>query len=218
MTYDYGLWWLVAIHVVWLVVFALAFLRPARTREWRSLGVLTAFVVALYVEMYGFPLTIYALTTLLGHLPVPQPFAHDSGNLWASLVLGPAMAGPLMFVGGLLILAGALVLAPAWSTLHRARGRLVTHGPYGVIRHPQYSGLFLIIVGALVQWPTVLTVLMAPVLVIAYVRLAWREERELEARCGEAYRNYQRRVPGFVPAWPVALPGDGSAAPKRESS
>lgn len=131
MTYDYGLWGLVAIHVVWLGVFALAFLRPARTREWRSLGVLTAFVVAFYVEMYGFPLTIYALTTLLGHLPVPQPFAHDSGNLWASLILGPAMAGPLMFVGGLLILAGALVLAPAWSTLHRARGQLVTHGHTG---------------------------------------------------------------------------------------
>ncbi len=200
MTYDYGLWLLVVLHVVWLIGFARAFLGPARRREWRSLGIFSAFVVALYVEMYGFPLTIYALTALLGRLPVPEPFAHISGNLWATLVLGEWMAGPLMLVGGLIILAGILVLAVAWKRIFRAHGALVTAGPYAVVRHPQYSALFLVILGALVQWPTILTLIMAPVLVVAYVRLAWREERELEARFGEVYRAYRRRVPGFVPA------------------
>lgn len=205
MTYDYGLWPIAMIHVVWLLGFALTFLGPGRRREWRSLGIFSAFVVALYVEMFGFPLTIYVLTALVGRLPVPEPFAHISGNLWATLVLGQWMAGPLMLVGGLMILAGTLVLAVAWKRVYRAQGALVTAGPYAVVRHPQYSALFLVILGALVQWPTILTLIMAPVLVVAYVRLAWREERELEARFGEAYRAYRRRVPGFVPA--LGLPG-----------
>lgn len=203
MTNDYGLWLIAAIHAAWLLGFALTFLRPARRREWRSLGIFTGFVVALYVEMFGFPLTIYLLTALLGQLPVAEPFAHLSGNLWATLVLGQWIAGPLMLVGGLIILAGTLVLAVAWKSIYRAQGALVTTGPYAVVRHPQYSALFLVILGALVQWPTILTVLMAPVLVVAYVRLGWREERELEARFGEAYRAYRRRAPGFVPALPV---------------
>jgi protein-S-isoprenylcysteine O-methyltransferase Ste14 len=200
VTYDYGLWLLAGIHIGGMLAFALAFLMPARRREWRSLGVFTGFVVALYVEMFGFPLTIYMLSAVLGRLPVPEPFAHINGNLWATLVFGQWIAGPLMLVGGLMILAGTLVLAAAWKRIYRARGALVTMGPYAVVRHPQYSALFLVILGALVQWPTSLTVVMAPVLVVAYVRLAWREERELETRFGDAYRLYRRRVPGFVPA------------------
>lgn len=205
MKYDYGLWPIVAFHVVGMLGFVLTFLAPLRRREWRSLSIFSAFVVALYVEMFGFPLTIYVLTALIGRLAVAEPFAHISGNLWATLVLGQWMAVPLMLVGGVLILAGTVVLGMAWKRIYRANGTLVTAGPYAVVRHPQYSALFLIILGALVQWPTILTVLMAPALVVAYVGLAWREEGELEARFGEAYRAYRCRVPGFVPA--PRLPG-----------
>jgi protein-S-isoprenylcysteine O-methyltransferase Ste14 len=207
--YDYGLWPIVVFHVVWLLGFALTFLRPARRSEWRSLGIFSAFVVALYVEMFGFPLTIYVLTALVGRLAVPEPFAHASGNLWATLVLGQWMASPLMLVGGLVILAGTVVLGVAWKRVYRAHGALVTAGPYAVVRHPQYSALFLVILGALLQWPTILTLLMAPVLVLAYVRLGWREERELEAQFGEAYRAYRHRVPGFVPALRLPNPRRG---------
>lgn len=186
----------------------------------------TGFVVALYIEMYGFPLTISLLTNFLGALPVPEPFAHLSGNLWATLVLGKAAAGPLMLLGGLLILAGTLILTAAWRRLYRGHGTLVTRGAYAAVRHPQYSALLLVILGALIQWPTIPTLLMAPVLIISYVRLAGREERELEARFGQAYREYRKRVPGFVPALPlprgehrlpamVVREGDGRGDPDR---
>lgn len=70
---------------------------------------------------------------------------------------------------------------------------------YGVVRHPQYAGLMLAIIGALVQWPTLPTVVMAPVLVATYYRLARREERTLAHSFGSAYATYAERVPMLVP-------------------
>jgi protein-S-isoprenylcysteine O-methyltransferase Ste14 len=165
------------------------------------MGAFAAFVVALYTEMYGFPLTIYLLTTWLGRFPMAEPFAHASGNLWASLVLDGWGGGLFMTLGGLVILLGIILMGQAWRAIHAARGGLVTSGIYGRVRHPQYVGIGLVVVGALIQWPTLLTLLMAPVLLVSYVRLARREERELAARFGDDYRAYRERVPGFMPRW-----------------
>ncbi|MGH8068240.1 MAG: methyltransferase family protein [Candidatus Entotheonellia bacterium] len=199
--YEYGLWQLVLFHIGIFLFFGLSFLRPRKRREWRSMGAFAAFVVALYTEMYGFPLTIYLLTTWLGRFPVAAPFAHASGNLWASLALGGWGAGLFMTLGGLVILLGMLLMGQGWQVIHQAQGSLVTSGVYGKIRHPQYVGIGLVILGALIQWPTLLTLLMAPVLLASYGRLARREGRELEARFGEEYRNYRERVPMFIPRW-----------------
>lgn len=199
-SYEYGLWGLVAIHVVLFVFFGVSFLAPRGRREWRSFGVLVAFLVALFTEMYGSPLTIYLLTALLGRLPFPEPFAHASGNLWASLLIGSDWAGGFfMGLGGLLTVLGGLLVAAAWTAVHAAGGDLVTHGLYDRVRHPQYAGMIVFIVGALVQWPTLPTLVMAPVLVAAYVRLARREDAELEAVFGDTYRQYRALVPAFVP-------------------
>jgi methanethiol S-methyltransferase len=211
--YEYGLWQLVLFHIGLFLFFGLSFLRPSRRREWRSMGAFAAFVVALYTEMYGFPLTIYLLTTWLGRFPVAAPFAHTSGNLWASLALGGWGAGLFMTLGGLVILLGMIVMGQGWQAIHAARGGLVTSGFYGKVRHPQYAGIGLVILGALIQWPTLLTLLMAPVLLVSYVRLARREERELEACFGEAYRVYQEQVPGFMPLWRVSHRQGGLPAP-----
>ena len=204
MSYDYGWWPMVALNVGLALAFVLSYLRPARRREWRSFGVLAAFVVALFTEMYGFPLTIYLLTALLGRLPFPDPFAHASGNLIASLLgLGEEWAGFFMLLGGGLMFLGLWIVASAWRLVHAADGTLVTEGPYTIVRHPQYSGLILGILGTLIQWPTLITLVMAPVLVVTYYRLARREEADLARRFGERYAAYRARTPMLLPRWPA---------------
>lgn len=213
--YDYGLWWLVAFHVAIFVFFALSFLRPRTRREWRSMGAFAAFLVALYTEMYGFPLTIYLLTAWLSRFPVAEPFAHASGNLWASLALGGWGGGLFMGLGGVLILSGVVLMSNGWQAIYEARGGLVAERIYAKVRHPQYAGLALVVIGALIQWPTLLTLVMTPVLLVSYVRLAVREERELEARLGETYRAYREQVPAFIPRWRSSTVREGIVPPVR---
>lgn len=201
IAFGYGFWSLVAANAALFVFFALSFLAPRRRREWRSLGVFTAFVVALFTEMYGFPLTIYALTAVLGsRYPALNPFSHASGHLWITLFGGGAwMSAVVHLVSNALILGGLLLMGAGWRRIHRARGALVTDGVYALVRHPQYVGLFLVTVGMLVQWPTIVTILTWPVLIGAYYRLALREEREAELLFGEGYLCYKARVPMFFP-------------------
>ena len=110
-----------------------------------------------------------------------------------------------MVISNALIWGGIAIMAGGWRQIHRAQGAPVTEGLYGRIRHPQYLGLLMIIAGLLVQWPTIISVLMAPFLVWSYLRLARREEREMETRFGAVYRTYKESVPAFIPRWPILL-------------
>jgi protein-S-isoprenylcysteine O-methyltransferase Ste14 len=205
MTYEYayGMWVVVAFNIGLFLFFFLSFLPPKGTVEWRNLGIVTAFLVALFSEMYGFPLTIYLLTGWLGDAyPVLQPFSHKYGHLWVVAFGGTNIAWVLVMGASLvLMLAGYLLLSRGWRQVHSARGKMVTDGLYTYLRHPQYTGLFLVIAGFLVQWPTLLTVLMAPILVYAYVHLARSEERHMLNQFGDQYANYKLRVPAFFPPW-----------------
>lgn len=201
-SYAYGIWPAVAINLGLFLAFTAAFLLPRRKREWRSLGVFSAFLVALFSEMYGFPLTIYFLTWLLGRTyPVIDPFTHANGHLWVAFSGGSMLVwGGVMLISNVLVLYGFVVMGMAWGRIYKARGRLVTEGPYRFVRHPQYSALFLIMFGLFIQWPTLITVLMWPVLFFVYYRLAKREEREMVELFGTAYDEYRIRVPMFMPA------------------
>lgn len=199
--YAYGLWPLVLINIGLFVGFLLSFAKPQSKVEWRSFGVFSAFLIALFVEMYGFPLTIYFLTSWLGSkYPVVDPYSHANGHLLGVFFGVQSDHGTILhLLSNVLIVGGAILIARGWSEIHDGSGKLVTTGPYQYIRHPQYVGFIAVIVGFLVQWPTLVTLLMAPVLIWRYVRLAQKEEKKAVEEYGQAYRAYQERVPAWFP-------------------
>jgi len=200
----YGLWLLVIINSLVFIMFAFSFTHPRTGRDWRSFGAFSGFIVALFTEMYGFPLTIYLLSGWLGsRYPGLDLLSHDAGHLWNTLLgwKGDPHFNPLHLLSDVFIFGGFILLASAWKVLYEAQRTrsLATTGPYSYIRHPQYAGFMLIMLGFLFQWPTILTLLMFPVLVYMYVRLAQREEREVLVEFGEAYARYAAQTPAFFP-------------------
>lgn len=202
--YAYGMWPVVAFNVLLVLGFALSFVRPKSGVEWRRMGVFIAFVVALFTEMYGIPLTIYFLTQWFGNsYPVLDPFTHAHGHLWL-VAFGLADSGVAMLLlhilsNGIIIL-GFVLLYQGWNLIHGSEGNeLVTTGIYARMRHPQYSGLFLITLGLLIQWPTLITLILWPFLNFAYYRLSMKEEQEVAAEFPETYSRYRERVPAFIP-------------------
>lgn len=221
----YGLWILVVLNSVIFIGFAFSFFKPRTPRDWRSFGAFSAFLVALFTEMYGFPLTIYLLSGWLQtRFPAVDWLAHDSGHILEMLFgwSGNPHFGPFHVLSIVLIGGGFLMLSSAWPVLYRAQkaGALATTGLYGRVRHPQYTAFVLIMLGFLLQWPTILTVLMFPVLLVMYWRLSISEEREALRLFGDAYRAYADQVPRFIPRTGarrsgLAMPGQGGAPRAR---
>ena len=200
----YGLWSLVVVNVAVFTIFAFSFTRPRTARDWRSFGAFTAFLVALFTEMYGFPLTIYLLSGWLHRrYPGLELLSHDSGHLWETLLgwRGDPHLNPLHLLSNVLVGGGFILLAAAWRVLFAAQQarRLATVGPYAYVRHPQYVGFILIMIGFLLQWPTLVTLVMFPILAWMYVRLARREERDVRVEFGEVYTRYAAATPAFFP-------------------
>ena len=200
----YGLWSLVIINSAIFIIFAFSFTKPKTRWDWRSLGVFSAFVVALFTEMYGFPLTIYLLSGWLAtHYPDVDIFSHESGHLWHTLLGlgGNAHFDVLHILSNVFIIAGFWLLASAWNVLYQAQreNTLALTGPYRRLRHPQYLAFIIIMFGFLLQWPTLPTLIMFPILVYIYVRLARREEQDALAVFGEQYQQYRRETPAFIP-------------------
>ena len=219
MTHDapaYGLWLLAAANAALFIMFAFSFGKPQSRRDWRSFGMFSAFIVALFAEMYGFPLSIYLLSGWLQtRYPGLDLMSRDAGRLWSTVfgLSGNPHFSVLHILSFFAIGGGFLLLGSAWPVLLAAQkqGRLATTGVYGRIRHPQYVGFIVILFGFLLQWPTILTLLMFPALVVMYVRLAHTEEAEARLRFGDAYIRYAARVPGWLPK-PVSRAAQGGPA------
>lgn len=199
----YGLWPLVILNTALFVVFAFSFFHPRSGRDWRAMGAYTAFLVALFTEMYGAPLTVYLLSGWLGsRFPLIRA-DHAGGHLWNDLIgwtadphISPFHLASYVFIGG-----GFWLIAASWKVLHESaqQHRLATTGPYARVQHPQYDGFMLVMIGFLLQWPTILTLVMFPALVVIYTRLARAEEREVAVRFGDRWRAYAATTPAFMP-------------------
>lgn len=197
LTSHFGQWWAVAL---WILLYAimLAFVPFYRKVQRKPASVYVAFVVAFAVEMFGVPFSAYAIAAVIGsRLP--------DGVLWGHTLQGLIGAAG-MYAAAICFLAGIGLVVAGWGRIYRGywretpgRGRLITGGIYRFIRHPQYTGFLLITVGMIFEWATLPLLLMWPVLIVVYVRLARREERDMEAEFGAAYVSYRRRTGMFLP-------------------
>lgn len=202
--FAYGLWTVVLFSILITLFLVFSFVKPKNKFEWRSMGVFIGFIVALFTEMYGIPLTIYFLTTWLGaSYPVLDPFSHASGHLvlvflglshsiWAMSILH-LITNAIIFIGFYIVYKG-------WKQIHAAsKNELVTNGIYKFIRNPQYVGMCLVTIGLLIQWPTLITLFMWPILMILYHRLSIREEKTLKKNFGSEFEQYKINVPAYFP-------------------
>jgi protein-S-isoprenylcysteine O-methyltransferase Ste14 len=187
---DLGPGWAIAANAGLFILF-LIFLPYRAKVEWKTKGVFSAFILALIAEMFGIPLLIYILAPLM-----EVPWLAKLPGGWAN---NPMLFGwPGAVIGAWLTLAGMVLVYLGWHQVHGAQG-LMTGGLYKWVRHPQYSGFFLILTGWLLHWETTLTLVMYPILVVMYYFLAKREEKELLKEFGEEYAAYKAVTPMFVP-------------------
>jgi len=181
---------------------------PKAAREWARAGLVQAFIIAFYAEMYGFPVTVYLLTRIFS-LDVGSNFW--DGNLWVYLTGTQWAMRASMTVGYTVVVFGIMLMIAGWREVYRAtkKARIATAGPYALMRHPQYTGIFLALFGeGVVHWPTLFSLTAFPIIVAAYSLLARKEEQQMIDRLGNKYREYQQRVPMFWPKrydWPIVL-------------
>ncbi|MCB0726597.1 MAG: isoprenylcysteine carboxylmethyltransferase family protein [Ignavibacteriae bacterium] len=202
--YAYGLWTTVVFSILIVLFLTFSFIKPKNKFEWRSMSAFIGFIAALFTEMYGIPLTIYFLSGWLGNTyPVLDPFSHSSGHLFLVFIgISHSVVAMtiLHIITNGIIFFGFFMVYKGWKLIYDAKeDQLVTQGIYSYIRHPQYTGLFLVTIGFLIQWPTIITLAMWPILMFTYYRLTKREDIELENKFGKEFLEYKERVPAFIP-------------------
>jgi len=190
-------WGYVILNFILFSLFIL-FIKFRRKASRLPISVYLAFLVALFVEMYGFALTWYIMIGFFG-----QSYAATLWYLLAGLtgevLFISIFLGFLLPLSNIIVLIGMFLVIFGWRKIYRAKSQLVATGIYGRVRHPQYLGFILITLGMNVLWVTISTLLLWPILVIVYYRLAKQEDKEIEQRFGEEYQKYKQTVPMFIP-------------------
>jgi methanethiol S-methyltransferase len=186
--------------ILWIVLFGvfLLFTPFYKKSQHKPSSVYMAFVIALALEMFGVPLSMYGITWVLGRsLP--------DGILWGHTLIGQ-IGHWGMYISYIFYLLGILLIVLGWREIYKrywskeeGKGELVTNGIYGYIRHPQYTGFMLITMGMIFEWATLPLLIMWPLLAIIYYRLAKKEEGDMEIEFGRKYAEYRRRTGMFLP-------------------
>lgn len=204
MEYGYGNWLMVLVSITLFLFFIKSAFKPKTKTDWRTFQIFGAFIIALFTEMYGFPLTIYLLTSFFGNRFFNVDFSHNSGHILNDLlgIKGDPHFNFLHIFSNVLIVGGLILIASAWNVLYKSQkeNKLATTGAYHYIRHPQYVGFILIIIGFLLQWPTIITLLMAPILIWRYIRLGKDEEKAVTKEFGSKYVLYKSETPAYIPS------------------
>lgn len=178
-----------------IVLFFIPFYKKMDTRP---RGAYIAFIIAFALEMHGIPFSMYLISWIIGH-NLPE------GVLW-----GHTLLNSIGFLGMYINIGFALIaltlIVNGWYTIYKkywskekGTGVLVTTGIYSSIRHPQYTGLLLMSLGMLIEWATLPMLILYPIMVFMYVRLAKKEERDMLDEFGDTYRNYMKRTKRFIP-------------------
>ena len=211
--YGYGKW-VVVISLILISLFFITKYIPLKTKfEKRSGGLLISFIIALFAEMYGFPLTIYFLSGFLG---LNIPLTHEKGHLLGDLLLYLGIGNGwliVMIISTILLIIGLGWIIKGWKLVYHSKGKLITKGIYSRMRHPQYSGILLVTFAFLIQWPTLITLIMWPFLLVMYYRLAKREEKDVQKKYKIEYLKYKKEVPMFIPSFKII-----SRKPAKKSS
>lgn len=211
MENGYGNWLMVFASIILFLLFIKSAFKPKTKTDWRTYRLFGAFIVALFTEMYGFPLTIYLLTSFFGNKFLNLDLTHDNGHILNTIlgIKGDPHFSFLHIISNALIIGGIILIAKAWDTLYQSQKKniLTSSGLYHYIRHPQYAGFILIIVGFLLQWPTLITLIMTPILIWRYIRLGKDEEKAVSKKFGNKYAIYKKETPAYFPSV-TALFGD----------
>lgn len=191
-----GQWvWVLLYVIVFGLFIGLFFFSPKKGLWRKNPKIYLAFIIALFAEMFGFPLTVYFLSSFV-ELPVlyEQPavaFTVDFLGASFELLLTSLIAGIVSVFAAILIVLG-------WKKIYKSE-KLVKTGIYCFVRHPQYLGIMVIATIWLLAWPTLLLAVMWPILVFSYYKLARREEKELQGKFGKEFEEYKRNTPMILP-------------------
>jgi len=186
-------WHIVLINILMFITFLIP-LSFRRKIDWKEYGIVTAFFVSLFIEMYGIPLTILFVSKSIN-----SPSIEIANVVYEFEFLGVTIAMDMaMLYASVLIVIGTIFILVAWITLYKKikKEELVTTGIYSYSRHPQYFGFILIIIGWFVGWPTILTVVFAIILIYKYIKVCRVEEKELAHI--KSYQEYRDNVPFFI--------------------
>ncbi len=194
---HFGSWTAVIIWIVMYGIF-LAFLPFYNKSQWKPSGTYLAFIVAFAIEMFGVPFSMYVLAWIFGRwLPDGLLWGHTLGQyigIWGS------RAAVVFFLGGgLLVFFGWRDIHKKYWSRGKGNGELVNSGIYRYIRHPQYTGFLMITFGMICEWATIPLLVMWPILIGLYYRLAKKEEKDMELEFGNRYLAYQETTSMFLP-------------------